>query len=188
MLGVTAPVTLANWVDAEDASGAFTASQFGTESSVQSAEYLHSGTSPGSVVIFSGTGFAPTVSKYFPVAIRTTVDSIAGTVALNGATVSGTDAATLGTALRYRVVNTTATCDITAFAGTSLFVVGTASANRTLTTAQEPGVSNVLASASSSATGTPTGFCFEVTLPAGTASSLQGKTATATWRFYATSN
>jgi hypothetical protein len=85
-------------------------------------------------------------------------------------------------------VKTTATCDLTAFSGVPVFVVGTASTARTLTTAQESGVSNALAGATSSVAGVPTGFCFEVTLPAGTASTLQGKTATATWRFVATSN
>ena len=47
---------------------------------------------------------------------------------------------------------------------------------------------NALAAATSAAPGAATGFCFEVTLPAGASNTLQGKTATATWQFVTTSS
>jgi predicted ribosomally synthesized peptide with SipW-like signal peptide len=188
ILGVSATLTLASWNDAEFASGAFTASLFGTESNVQGAGYANNGTSPGPTVTFSGAGFTPAATTYFPVLIRTTTGSVAGTATLAGASLGGTDAATLGVALVYRVVRTTGTCDLTAFAGTPTFVVGASATFRALTTGQESGVTNTLAAATLLDPGTPTGFCFEITLPAGADGSLQGKTSTATWQFTATSS
>jgi predicted ribosomally synthesized peptide with SipW-like signal peptide len=188
VLGVTASFTLASWNDAEYASGAFTASVFRTESSVQGAGYASNTTSPGATVTLAGAGFTPSTSAYFPVLIRTTTNSIAGRATLYGATLGGADASTLGVALVYRVVRTTSTCDATAFTGTPTYVVGAASTFRALTAGQESGVSTSLAAATGIAPGAPTGFCFEVTLPTGAAGSLQGKTSTATWQFIATSS
>lgn len=155
---------------------------------MRGAAYVNSPTPPGTSVTFTGAGFTPATSAYFPVLIRTTAASVAGTVALNGASLGGTDAATLGAALRYRVVRTTSACDATAFTGTPSFVVGAAATLRGLTAPQESGVSNSLAAATVSAAGNPTGFCFEITLPASAPGSLQGKTATATWQFVSTSH
>jgi predicted ribosomally synthesized peptide with SipW-like signal peptide len=187
VLGVGAAVTLASWTDQEYATGTFQTSVFNTQSSVNGGAYADNATSPGAAVTVSGP-FAPGVSSYFTVSIRTTANSVAGTAVLNGATLGGTDAATLGTALVYRVVRTTATCNAAAFTGTPAFVVGASGTTRALTAGQETGVSNPLAAATSTAPGTATGFCFEVTLPAGASNTLQGKTATATWQFVTTSS
>ncbi|MFF1571253.1 SipW-dependent-type signal peptide-containing protein [Leifsonia sp. NPDC058292] len=187
VLGVGATMTLAAWTDNEFATGSFTSSVFDTQSSVNGAAYADNNVSPGPTVSLSGP-FAPGVSAYLPVLIRTKTNSVAGTVVLNGATLGGTDAATLGAALVYRVVRTTGTCAASAFTGTPTFVVGAAGTQRALTAGQETGVSNALAAATSAAPGAATGFCFEVTLPAGAANTLQGKTATATWQFVATSS
>jgi hypothetical protein len=127
------------------------------------------------------------VVVYFNVLIRTKANSIAGTAVLNAGTLSGTDSATLGANLVYRVVSTTGTCAAAAFTGSPAYVVGAAATFRALTVGQESGVTNTLAAATASP-GAATGFCFEVTLPAGSANSLQGKTATATWQFVATSS
>jgi predicted ribosomally synthesized peptide with SipW-like signal peptide len=132
--GVTATLTLASWNDAERISSSFVASTFITESSVQGAEYRDNSSTPGGTVTFSPAGIAPGLSEYFSVLIRTTAGSVSGVTSLNGATVSGADAATLGVALRYRVVRSTGACTAAAFAGTPLFVVGTSSSARGLTT------------------------------------------------------
>jgi predicted ribosomally synthesized peptide with SipW-like signal peptide len=188
VLGVGATVTLASWNDSEYAKGSFTTSVFDTESNVQSGGYADNSTAPGPTVTFTGAGFSPGVSEYFNDLIRTKVNSTAGTAVLEAATLGGTDAATLGAALVYRVVGTTGTCNAAAFTGSPVFVVGAAATFRALTVGQETGVTNTLAAATGSAPGGPTGFCFEVTLPAGAANSLQGKAATATWQFVTTSN
>jgi predicted ribosomally synthesized peptide with SipW-like signal peptide len=184
-LGVTA--TLASWNDSEFATGSFATSVFNTESNVQSAGYADNAASPGPTVTFAGAGLSPNTSAYFTVLVRTKATSIAGTVSLAGATVGGADAATLGTALVYRVVATTGTCAASAFLGSPSWVVGAASTYRALTAGQEIGVSTSLAAATVSLPGAATGFCFEVTLPSGALNTLQGKTATATWQFTATS-
>lgn len=188
VLGVGATVTLASWNDSEYAKGSFTTSVFDTESNVQSGGYADNSTAPGPTVTFTGAGFSPGVSEYFNDLIRTKVNSTAGTAVLEAATLGGTDAATLGAALVYRVVRTTGTCNAAAFTGSPVFVVGAGATFRALTVGQETGVTNTLAAATGSAPGDPTGFCFEVTLPAGAANSLQGKAATATWQFVMTSN
>ena len=188
MLGVGATVTLASWNDSEYAKGSFTTSVFDTESNLQSGGYADNGTAPGPTVTFTGAGFSPGVSEYFNDLIRTKVNSTAGIAVLEAATLGGTDAATLGAALVYRVVRTTGTCNAAAFTGSPVFVVGAGATFRALTVGQETGVTNTLAAATGSAPGDPTGFCFEVTLQAGAANSLQGKAATATWQFVTTSN
>jgi len=187
VLGLGAAATSASWTDVEYATGSFTSSVFATESSVNGSAYAANSTAPGATVTVSGP-FSPGVSAYIPVLVRTTAASVGGTVVLGGAVLGGADAATLGTALVYRVVRTTAACGATAFTGSPAFVVGTASASRPLTSPQEAGVTSTVAAAGPTTPGTPTGFCFEVTLPAGAANSLQGKTATATWPFQATSS
>ncbi|MEO7015326.1 MAG: SipW-dependent-type signal peptide-containing protein [Leifsonia sp.] len=187
VLGVGAAVTLASWTDNEFATGSFASSVFNTQSSVNGSAYADNNVSPGPTVSLAGP-FAPGVSSYFPVLIRTTANSVAGTVVLNGGILGGADSATLGAALVYRVVSTTGTCNAAAFTGTPPFVVGAAGTTRALTAGQEVGVTNTLAAASGATPGAATGFCFEVTLPASAPSTLQGKTATATWQFSATSS
>lgn len=187
VFGVGAAVTLASWTDSEYASGSFQSSVFNTQSSVNGGAYADNSASPGATVTVTGP-FAPGVSSYIPVLIQTTVNSVAGTAVLSGAVLGGTDAATLGAALVYRVVRSTASCNATAFTGSPVFVVGAAGTTRALTAGQESGVTNTLAAATSTAPGTAIGFCFEVTLPAGASNSLQGKTTTATWQFVTTSN
>jgi len=190
VLGLGAAVTSAAWNDSEFATATITTSSFNTESSVGGTAYADNATTPGTTVTLPVGAFSPGVTGYLPVLIRTKAQSIAGTVVLNGAVFTGTDAALLSTAFVYRVVRTTATCDATAFTGSPTFVVGTstASAAPALTVGQNGGVTNVLAAGAPAAPGAVTGFCFEVTLPSAAATTLQGKTASATWQFLATSN
>ena len=190
VLGIGAAVTSAAWNDSEFATATITTSTFNTESSVGGTAYTDNVASPGTTVTLPVGAFSPGVTGYLPVLIRTKATSIAGTVVLNGAVFTGTDATLLSTAFVYRVVRTTATCDATAFTGSPTWVVGTstASAAPALTVGQNGGVTNVVAAGAPAAPGAATGFCFEVTLPSAAASTLQGKTASATWQFVATSN
>jgi predicted ribosomally synthesized peptide with SipW-like signal peptide len=189
VLGMGAMMTLASWHDADLSTGSFAASTFATESNVNGAGYATNTASPGPTVTFAGAGFTPGVSRYLSVLIRTTATSVGGTVMLGGATLSGTDAATLGAAFRYKVVRTSGTCDATAFTiGSPSFVVGTFTADDPLNNGQEVGVTNILAGATATLPGIATGFCFAITLPANADNGLQGNTATATWQFGAISH
>ena len=140
------------------------------------------------LVTVNSAAFAPGVSTYFPVLIRTKAKSVAGSVVLEGASLDPTGNAALGAAFTYRVVRTAGTCDASAFTGSSIYVVGDAATSRPLVQGQEALVTNALAAATDSAAGAVTGFCFQVSLPENADNSLQGKTATATWKFVATSS
>lgn len=192
-LGIGGSVTLAAWTDSDFATGTFGASVFVTESNV-TKPYSASGTwstndvAPGGALVFTATAMSPGTVVYAPFAIRGKAASVAGEVVLGvpSVTSSGTGSADLGAALRYRVVRS-ASCDASAFTGTPAFVVGSDGA-KPFTQGQAAGVVNPLAAATATLPGAPTQFCFEVTLPAGANSALQGQTATATWQFTATSS
>jgi len=188
VLGLGAVATLASWNDSEYTRATLTSSVFNTESSVNGLAYADNATSPGPIVTFAGAGFSPSTSVYLPVLIRSKATSVAGTVVLEAPVVGGADALTLGAAFVYRVVRTTGTCDATAFTAGSTYVVGTNSLSRAFTLGQEVGVVNTLGAGAPAAPGAVTGFCFQITLPAGADNSLQGKAATATWHFAATSS
>ncbi|MBC7725199.1 MAG: hypothetical protein H7146_10700 [Burkholderiaceae bacterium] len=182
VLGVGSTATLASWTDVENASGSFATSVFATESSVQGGTWAAHETAPGPTVTVNSAGYSPGTVGYLQVVVRGTAGSIAGGIDLTGATTTG--AADLSSAFRYRVVRTTAACTAAAFTGTPTFVVGSTGAQPL---GQGSTASSPLAAAPASAAGDATGFCFEVTLPAGAANTLQGKTATATWQLISTS-
>lgn len=192
-LGLGGSVTLASWTDSDFASGSFGASVFQTESNV-TKPYDASGTwstndvSPGATLVFDASAMSPGTVFYAPFAIRTKATSVAGEVVLGipVVTSSGTGVSDLGAALRYRVVRS-ATCQMSSFAGSPNFVVGSDGV-KPLTVGQAVGVVNPLAAATATLPGAPTQFCFEVSLPAGANNALQGQTATATWQFTATSS
>lgn len=192
-MGIGGSVTLAAWTDSDYATGTFGASVFVTESNV-TKPYSAAGTwstndvAPGGALVFTATAMSPGTVAYAPFAIRTKAASVAGEVVLGipSVTSSGTGNADLGAALRYRVVRS-ATCDASAFTGSPTFVVGSDGA-KPFTQGQAAGVVNPLAAATATLPGTPTQFCFEVTLPAGANNALQGQTATATWQFTASSS
>ena len=183
-LGTTS--TLAAWTDSEWTQGSFSASVFDTESSADGSAYSDSGPS-GATMTFPATGMSPNTTRYATFFVRTKAGSTSGSMTLSGATYTpaGTDEATvLGAALRYRVVSTTGTCTSIAFSGSPVWVVGPTA--QPLTTAGSAAVA--LAAATSVAPGTPSGLCFEVTLPSGAASSLQGASSTAVWQITVTSS
>ena len=177
-------MTLASWTDHEYEQAAFTTSRFDTESSVNGSTYADNAPSPGATISFTAGAMSPNTQRYGTVLIRTKSGSLSGTLQVMGAAFSpsGTDETTvLGAALRYRVVVTTATCGAPAFTAGATHIVGTSSTYATLGTASS--TTAVAASGASS-----TGLCFEVSLPAGAANTLQGLTSTAIWHVVATSN
>jgi predicted ribosomally synthesized peptide with SipW-like signal peptide len=190
VLGIGAAVTLAAWTDQEYASsGTFTASIFGTESSVDRVTWTSHDTSGNAATLtFNATAMSPGALVYASINIRTTATTnVGGTVSLVSET---NDAETLLDVLEYRAVRTasvTATCDATAFTtGSPTYIVGDG-------TPTYVSITTVPGSPVASTITVPGGatpelrFCFEVQLPSGTANSYQGTTGTVTWLFSATS-
>lgn len=188
VFGIGSFATLAAWTDTENATGSFGASIFDTESATTPAlTYASNTTPPGPSLTFNATAMSPNVAFYAWMNVRTTTTTnVAGTVSLTGVAATGT----LAPALQYRAVrmtaaSPTATCNAAAFtAGTPTFIVGNASTWVPVTTvAPTPVVPSAIA-----AGGAAIGYCFEVRIPTGTASTFQGTTATVTWTFTSTSN
>ena len=189
VLGVGATMTLASWTDTEFASGAFATSRFDTQSSIDGSAWADNVSAPGAAITFAGTGMSPDTHRYGYVLIRTKPNSVAGTLAFVAPTVTngGTDTSPfLGAALQYKAVAITAAgCSATTFStGTPTYIVGSAVAYAALATAGPTGVSLPAATASA---GSPVGYCFDVYLPSGSDTLLQGKSATVTWNVTATS-
>ncbi|WP_181408853.1 SipW-dependent-type signal peptide-containing protein [Schumannella soli] len=182
-LGLGAGFTLASWNDAEFAKATFSASRFGTQSSLNGGAYADNATAPGATVALSG--MVPNSPVYTMVRIRTNAQSVVGTATLGGAVMSGTGGTLLGQWTQYRVVRVdpAATCDATAFAGTPNWVVGAADTAPLITTGQNSGVTNVLAAATSAAPGTATAFCFQTYLALSAPTTTQSLTGTAVWTF-----
>ena len=188
-LGVGSTMTLASWTDTEFATGSFTASRFDTQSSIDNSAWADNTSAPGASITFNGAGMSPDTHRYGYVLVRGKANSVAGTLTFAAPTVAngGTDTTPfLGAALQYRAVAITAAgCTSATFTtGTPVFIVGTASTYSALTTAGPTGVALPAATASPSA---PAGYCFDVYLPAGADSALQGKSANVTWQITATS-
>ncbi len=186
VLGVGATMTLASWTDSEFGAGTFAATVFNTQSSVDAGTSYADNTPTAATMSFNSLGMSPSTQRYASLLVRTKPNSVAGTLSLGGATIApaGTDETLiLGAALRYRVVNTTATCDATAFTGSPSWVIGPVVSVLTAGAAGTVAVAAATASA-----GAPTGLCFEVSLPAGAANTLQGKSTIDTWQVTATSS
>jgi predicted ribosomally synthesized peptide with SipW-like signal peptide len=185
VLGLTAGITLASWSDAEYVKGGYTASTFGIQSSVAGGAFADHPTAPGAAFTVQAGGMYAGSVAYTPVVLRTIPNSVAGTATFSGATLGGTDAATLGAALRYRVVllaTPTTTCDATAFTAGSTYLAGASGTTVPLTTAQQAGTIPLTANQ-----GVNTGLCFEISLPTTAPTSLAGLTATARWTITGTS-
>ncbi|WP_051297338.1 SipW-dependent-type signal peptide-containing protein [Brevibacterium album] len=194
VLGAGATSTLAAWTDETTARGEFAASTFSVQANA-SKPYSASGPwtsaeSDVAVLRFDASGLAPGSVRYAPLALRTGTESLGGNAVLGPAQVvsSGSGAADLGAALRYRVV-VSDTCAAAAFTSGARYLVGAAGAagGVRLTTGQSEASPLALPAAAASAPGAPVRMCFELTLPAGAANALQGQTATADWRITAIS-
>lgn len=185
VLGIGSLSTLAAWTDTENATGSFAASVFDTESqSAGSPTYASNTTAPGAALTFTATAMSPGVSFYAWLNVRTTpATNDTGTVALTSIANTGA----LAPALQYRAVrmtaaNPTATCGAAAFSGTPTFIAGGASTYLPVSSVPASPTSNPIGAA-----GAQIGFCFEVRVAAGSASSFQGSVATVTWTFTSTS-
>jgi len=191
VLGVGATATLAAWTDNEFGTATFSASVFDTESSVNGTTFADNATAPGATMTVTAGGFSPDAHRYAFIDVRGKANSVSGTLALSGATVTNnpTTAPTLGGALQYRAVATApgVACTAAAFTtGTPTFLVGSTASTVALTTAGSTTVP--LPAASASAPSTAVRFCFDVYLPINADTALQGKGATATWQITGTSS
>lgn len=186
MLGIGAFATLAAWTDTENATGTFGASVFDTQSSsAGTPTYTSQTTAPGASLTFAATAMSPGTSFYAWLNVRTTpTTNDAGTVALTAIANNGGG---LVGALQYRAVRTasvnpTSPCNATAFAGSPVFIAGTAGTYLPVTQVPASPVASPIAAA-----GGAIGYCFEVRITPGSASTFQGTTATVTWTFTSTS-
>lgn len=185
MLGVGSFATLAAWTDTENASASFTTSVFDTESqSAGSPSYTSNTAAPGASLTFSASAMSPGVSYYAWWNVRTTpTTNVAGSVALTGVAATGA----LAPALQYRMVrmsapSPTATCGSAAFTGSPVFVAGASGSYLAVTQVPASPVASPIA-----ASGGQLGYCLEVRVISGSASSFQGQTATVTWTLTSTS-
>lgn len=198
VVGVGASLTLASWTDTEwvfgglDGDANVGTSAFEVQQSTiapfGAGTWVDRESNPGGELVFTtgALALAPGESVYAPVALRTTADSLGGSVTLNAAVaaagiiVNDTDGL-LWAALQQRVVTDTApfTCDATAFGSRTPFAVG-ALGTAAATTAQ----TQALAAAS----GSTQFYCVEVTLPSGSPDTLQGRTVAPAWAFVSVSS
>ncbi len=180
VLGVGTSLTLAAWSDDEFGTATFAASTFAVESQTSSSTWAaHEAANPATLV-FNATAMSPGLSQFAFIDIRTTAaTNIGGTAALSAVSAA---TGTLLPQLEYRVVTTAAGTACNAAAFTSATVPAyTAS----LSTGTAPPTAT---GALTAAGGSTVRFCFDVRVKAGTASSFQGGTASATWQFTSTSS
>lgn len=185
VLGVGSVATIAAWTDTEVATGSFGASIFDTESqSAGSPTYASNTAAPGASLTFSAASMSPSVSYYAWLNVRTTpATTVAGSVALTS--ISSTGA--LPPALQYRMVRMATaspgtTCAAAVFDASAVYIAGTSSTYSASTAVPASPVASPIAAA-----GASIGYCVEVRVAPGTASSFQGATGTITWTFTSTS-
>lgn len=182
VLGVGATATLAAWNDNEYGQGTFTASRFDIQGSVDGGgTWSDNAASPGAAMTFNGAGMSPTATRFASLQVRTKVDStVAGTATLQTPTNSNP---TLAAALQYRVVLYTGTCNAGSFTAGSTYLVGTSTVYAALDSVV---TANPLPIGAAGAT--PLLLCFQVLMPAGASTTLQGLSNTAVWRVLASSS
>ncbi|MBM7469575.1 putative ribosomally synthesized peptide with SipW-like signal peptide [Microbacterium keratanolyticum] len=189
VLGVGAAVTLAAWNDSEFATGTFTAGSFDLEGSITSgttgfANHNTAGTAQAlSFTLPAGVvnNMSPGQTVYAPFWVRLAANTTSDATVIPAAITAGTGGNEANMSYSISVIGVAETCNqTTAAAGTTIATGSTLSA---LTGA----ASTALVKGSpTTAAGTAIQMCFAVT--AGNQASLvQGASATATWRFEATS-
>lgn len=214
VLGIGATVTLAVWNDSEwvvggiDANGDGTPDAPGVGTSIfevqqnVSAPFVSTAwadreSEPGGGLTFTAGALAltPGDAIYAPVSLSTTTTSVAAeTIALAAAipstaitnTVDADDALFEALQLRVVVAETTratapATCAGAAFTADADYVIGSNAGPVALDTA------GALTPALESAGTNKQDYCFEISLPAGAPSSLQGRSVAPAWQFIAAS-
>ena len=195
VVGLGATYTLASWNDSEWVwGGANTTPGVGTDvfevqqnasSPFTEGTFADFENNPGNGLSFSAgaLSLSPGDTTYAPVALRTTLTSVAGTVTLQGAvaatgiTVNDT-AGALWNAVRVDVYTdegaTPATACSTGFVSTGWTQIATNTSLATAATATQ---------ALSAAAGSTQHYCFALTLPAGSPDTLQGRTIAPAWEF-----
>jgi predicted ribosomally synthesized peptide with SipW-like signal peptide len=171
VLGLTAGLTVASWTDAEFSRATFTASSFDIQTSLAGGAYTSATTVSGSV-----NGIYPGgAASYLTLRVKTAASSVAGTVRLSSAA-NTTDL--LAPALRYRIVQSSASCTSADYGGSPVFVVGSASTYQVVSTALAPTTPIAVAAAG----GTEAAYCIELSVIPGSAqATYQGKSATVSW-------
>ena len=200
VLGLGATATLATWSDNEWVFGGVDGATPGIGTSTFEVEQSRDAantawdqfeTSNGGLLTLDAKALAltPGDSTYTRVSLRSTSTSVAGKINLLAATtaiapqpVSDTG---LWAALRLRVVVTTGAapaCTAGSFSDGAVYAVGTFAAPALMTATPA-----TLDSSLTALGGNQQNYCFQITLPAGSADTLQGKTVTPAWQFHSES-
>lgn len=189
VLGVGATVTLASWNDSENARADITAGSFDIVGSVDGAAFSSHGATTAAVLSFPfpASGFAPGVTTYALLSVKTSTVSVAGTVNLAADATNATSGtapnAGLGAFLTYGVTNipsgAAGACNATSFAGGAVIIP----VNSALTTSQ-PAATVVPVGAKGAS---QVNLCFAVTMPAAVDNAAQGKSAAPKWTVNAVS-
>lgn len=195
IIGFGTVSTLASWNDTEWVHGGINGDpgvgtgtfhvQQNTDPGLDPAKWGDESSNPGGALLFTTGSLAlsPGDSVYAPVALRTTADSMAGTVTLAAAVAAegiptNDPDGLLWAAIDQAVVTSGSPlqCDATAF-GQPLIASGD------LGTAADSGGQELSAAGASAQY-----YCFRLTLPAGSAAELQGRTIAPAWQFSAVSD
>lgn len=203
VIGVGATYTLASWTDSEWVwGGAGNAPGIGTsEFEVEqnrstpfsnAASWENQETNPGGGLTFTVGALAltPGDSVYAPVALRTAPNSVEAQVQLNGAVAAtgvtvDDDGGALWDAIRVSVYTETTDDETSEFAPSATCNADIASASG-WTKIVDGQPLNTAASAAQTLdadSGSVQHYCFEVTLPAGSPDTLQGRTIAPAWEF-----
>ena len=178
VFGLAAGLTVASWTDAERVGATFTASSFDLQSSLQGATFTNVAAVSGNV-----TGLYPGSLAYISLKVKTAAVSTAGTVSLSAAA----NSTSLDAVLRYRIIRNAPTCNATAFAGSPVYVVGSAvPAYQQVSTAlaATPGL------ALTANAGSEIDYCIELGMPATGVSQVTyaGTSGIVTWNIIGTSS
>ena len=211
VLGVGTTMTLASWTDTEWAFGGTGANVPGVGTSSFNVEqnaslpatagfltgFSDHETAPGNTIVFAPNALAltPGDTVYAPVALRAKASSVAGVLQLEAAQhVTGADVdagAALWGALVLKVAYVTTTgaavapaCDANSFAVTTPTYTALALTGTGLDAHPATGDTQAVAAAA----GSIVHYCFQVTLPAGSPATLQGRKVAPAWLFDATSS
>ncbi len=158
VFGLATGLTVASWTNAEYVTSTLTASRFDVEASVNGGAYSNA----ASVAIpVSGVYPGPTGARYVSVQLRTTTPSVAGAVTFRHPAIASPG--TLAAVLRYRVVQSTATCASAVFTAGATYLVGSSSSYASVGT---PVTTAVAAGSVAPDSGGGTGLCLEFSLPA----------------------
>lgn len=183
VLGIGSALTLAAWTDRENAAGRFGAGTFGIVGSTDGSTFAEHPTDPTAATLaFTPGGAAasaltPGRTVYAAFSVRTTADSVAGTVLLSAAPGNG---AGLGAWLRYGVKTVpTPACDAASYSASTAVQIAAGSpltAGGTATSVLPAGGAGSV------------NYCFEFTLPSTAPDEAQGATLGGRWSVDATSS